>query len=125
MLLTHKKYLAAQKRGSNMKFGYIDKQISFSTADKIMIIRKARDSNKEIYLYPVTEKNGEIYLMTSPKQKSCGKVDIIEAYKTLERLEPNLFYGSSKANREELVLHMAPLLKCYPLISKTNIGNIC
>lgn len=101
-----------------MKFGYIDKQISFSTADKIMIIRKARDSNKEIYLYPVTEKNGEIYLMTSPKQKSCGKVDIIEAYKTLERLEPNLFYGSSKANREELVLHMAPLLKCYPLISK-------
>lgn len=46
-----------------MKFGYIDKQISFSTADKITIIRKARDSNKEIYLYPVTEKNGEIYVM--------------------------------------------------------------
>ena len=101
-----------------MKFGFIDKQISFSTADKITIIRKARDSNKETYLYPVTEKNGEICLVTSPKQNQCGKIDIMDACKTLKRFEPNLFYGSSKVNREELVLHMAPLLKCYPLISK-------
>lgn len=55
-----------------MKLYSDERKISFSIADKIMIIRKARDSGKEVYLCPITEIGGEFRLATSPKQKSCG-----------------------------------------------------
>ena len=71
-----------------MKLYSDERKISFSIADKIMIIRKARDSGKEVYLCPITEIGGEFRLATSPKQKSCGRVDIIEMYNTFKEIEP-------------------------------------
>lgn len=71
-----------------MKLYSDERKISFSIADKIMIIRKARDSGKEIYLCPITEIAGEFRLATSPKQKPCGRVDIIEMYNTFKEIEP-------------------------------------
>lgn len=101
-----------------MKLYSDERKISFSIADKIMIIRKARDSGKEVYLCPITEIGGEFRLATSPKQKSCGRVDIIEMYNTFKEIEPWLFSGSNEIDREKLILHLTPLLHNYAQISE-------
>ena len=102
-----------------MKLHFEDRKISFSTADKIMIIRKARDCGKEECFYPITEINGEFRLATSINQKQYGRVvDIIDMCNMLKKTEPRWFSGSSKINREKLVLHMVPLLYTYPQISE-------
>lgn len=101
-----------------MKLYSDERKISFSIADKIMIIRKARDSGKEIYLCPITEIAGEFRLATSPKQKPCGRVDIIEMYNTFKEIEPWLFSGSNEIDREKLILHLTPLLHNYAQISE-------